>query len=125
MLIVNECARAPYLRMIICNSLTYTCLTIKSEVCEAFVNPEDFEKVCFMRKLLRIYSYLRKFHEWGPLYWVKTLQIFACLLQMFDDLGVICLWTETKPPGLFKYSFFDGLSFFLNCIFQMRFAYVY
>ncbi len=30
---------------------------------------------------------------------------------MFDDVGVVCLLTETKPPGLFEHSLFDGLSF--------------
>ncbi len=57
MLIVNERARAPYLRVIICNSLTNTSLSIKSDVYEAFVNYSEFIRI-----------YLRKFHERGPLY---------------------------------------------------------
>ncbi len=39
MLIVNERAREPYLRMI--GIHYHTCLTIKSDVYEAFVNPEE------------------------------------------------------------------------------------
>lgn len=41
MLIVNESAHPPYSRMIEIQ-FTYTCLTIKSEVYEEFVNPEEF-----------------------------------------------------------------------------------
>ncbi len=54
-------------------------------------------------------------------------QIYACLLQMFDDLGVVCLLTETKPPGLFEHSLFDGLSFeiaFSNYVY-VYFIYIY
>ncbi len=41
------------------NSLTYTCLTIKSDAYEAFVNPEEsFREGLFTRKLLGIYSYI-------------------------------------------------------------------
>ncbi len=38
------------------NALTYTLLTIKSRVYEAFLNPE--ESVCFTHKFLRIDSYI-------------------------------------------------------------------
>ncbi len=61
MLIVNERARAPYLRKI----GTYTCLTIKSDVYEAFVNPEEsFREGPFYAQIIRnLLIYLRMFHE--------------------------------------------------------------
>ncbi len=47
MLILNERAQRPIF-MNDLNSLTYTRLTIKSDIYEAFVNPEEcFRKVCF------------------------------------------------------------------------------
>ncbi len=50
------------------NSLTYTCLTIKSEVYEAFVNPEEsfWEGLFYKQITLNLLTYLLKFHEWGP-----------------------------------------------------------
>jgi hypothetical protein len=47
------------------NSLTYTCLTIKSDVYEAFVNPElSFWEGPFYAQITpNLLLYLRKFHE--------------------------------------------------------------
>ncbi len=52
------------------NSLTYTCLTIKSDVYEAFVNPEEsFREDPFYAQILRIYSYIYE------LYFIKAYEI--------------------------------------------------
>ncbi len=47
------------------NSLTYTCLTIKSDVYEAFVNLEEsFREGLFYGQIaLNLLTYLCKFHE--------------------------------------------------------------
>ncbi len=55
------------------NSLTYACLTIKSDVYEAFVNPEEsFQEGPFYVQITRnLLIYLQIFHEYGPLYNMK------------------------------------------------------
>ncbi len=47
------------------NSLTYACLTIESEVYEAFVNPEEsFREGPFYAQITQnLLLYLRMFHE--------------------------------------------------------------
>ncbi len=51
------------------NLLTCACLTIKSEVYEAFVNPgESFREDPFYAQITQnLLLYLRMFHERGPL----------------------------------------------------------
>ncbi len=63
MFIVNERARAPYLRMIGIHS--HTRLTIKSDVYDAFMNPgKSFGEGLFYGQItLYLLTYLCKFHE--------------------------------------------------------------
>ncbi len=69
-----------------CNSLTYACLTIKSEVYEAFVNPEDsFREGPFYTQITQnLLLYLRMFHEWGPMcVCVRVLSLQSSVIHGF------------------------------------------